>query len=81
MLSDLARFFSSSSAVFRADPVITLFSLLDYITLNNINFAIVANYLLFLLPWIVNSVAPMAVACICDGPPSGFFIRPARLWR
>lgn len=61
VLSDLTRFFlfilGGLSALIL---IITLFQLLDYITRNNIDPAIVANYLLFLLPWIVNSVAPMA---------------------
>jgi len=61
VLSDLARFFFFILGGFSVlILIITLFQLLDYITRNNINFAIVANYLLFLLPWIVNSVAPMA---------------------
>lgn len=61
VLSDLARFFLFILGGFSAlILIITLFQLLDYITRNNIDWAIVANYLLFLLPWIVNSVAPMA---------------------
>ena len=61
VLSDLMRFFLFILGGFSAlILIITLFQLLDYITRNNIDWAIVANYLLFLLPWIVNSVAPMA---------------------
>jgi len=61
VLSDLTRFFLFILGGFSAlILIITLFQLLDYITRNNIDWAIVANYLLFLLPWIVNSVAPMA---------------------
>jgi LPS export ABC transporter permease LptG len=61
VLSDLTRFFVFILAGFSAlILIITLFQLLDYITRNNIDWAIVANYLLFLLPWIVNAVAPMA---------------------
>ena len=60
VLSDLTRFFLFILGGFSAlILIITLFQLLDYITRNNIDPAIVANYLLFLLPWIVNSVAPM----------------------
>jgi len=61
VLSDLARFFifivGGLSALIL---IITLFQLLDYITRNNTDWAVVANYLIFLLPWIVNSVAPVA---------------------
>src|SRR4029453_10925081 len=39
---------------------IPLFQFVGYISRNHIDWGIVANYLLFLLPWIVNSVAPMA---------------------
>ncbi|HSE38844.1 MAG TPA: LptF/LptG family permease, partial [Blastocatellia bacterium] len=61
VLSDLTRFFLFILGGFSAlILIITLFQLLDYITRNNIEWAIVANYLLFLLPWIVNTVAPMA---------------------
>jgi len=61
VLADLARFFLFILGGFSAlILIITLFQLLDYITRNNIDWAIVANYLLFLLPWILNSVAPMA---------------------
>jgi LPS export ABC transporter permease LptG len=61
VLSDLARFFifivGGLSALIL---IITLFQLLDYITRNNTDWVVVANYLIFLLPWIVNSVAPVA---------------------
>lgn len=61
VLSDLARFFLFILGGFSAlILIITLFQLLDYITRNNIDWSIVVNYLLFLLPWIVNSVAPIA---------------------
>ncbi|MEK6322951.1 MAG: LptF/LptG family permease [Acidobacteriota bacterium] len=61
ILSDLARFFLFILGGFSAlILIITLFQLLDYITRNNIEWTVVANYLLFLLPWIVNSIAPMA---------------------
>jgi lipopolysaccharide export system permease protein len=61
ILSDLARFFCFILGGFSAlILIITLFQLLDYITRNNIEWTVVANYLLFLLPWIVNSIAPMA---------------------
>jgi LPS export ABC transporter permease LptG len=61
VLSDLARFFffilSGFSALFM---IITLFQLLDYITRNNIDWGVVANYLFFLLPMIINYVTPLA---------------------
>jgi lipopolysaccharide export system permease protein len=61
VLSDLARFFlfilGGFSSLFL---IITLFQLLDYITRNQIEWTVVANYLFFLLPMIVNSTAPMA---------------------
>jgi LPS export ABC transporter permease LptG len=61
VLSDLSRFFlfilGGLSALIL---IITLFQLLDYITRNNTEWTVVANYLLFLLPWILNSVAPIA---------------------
>jgi lipopolysaccharide export system permease protein len=61
ILSDLARSFCFILGGFSAlILIITLFQLLDYITRNNIEWTVVANYLLFLLPWIVNSIAPMA---------------------
>ena len=61
ILSDLTRFFVYILVGFSAlILIITLFQLLDYITRNNTEWTVVANYLLFLLPWIVNSIAPMA---------------------
>lgn len=61
VLSDLVRFFLFILGGFSAlILIITLFQLLDYITRNNIDWSVVANYLLFLLPWILNSVAPIA---------------------
>jgi LPS export ABC transporter permease LptG len=61
VLSDLTRFFFFILGGFSALVlIITLFQLLDYITRNNIEWVVVANYLLFLLPWILNSVAPLA---------------------
>lgn len=61
VLSDLLRFFLFILGGFSALVlIITLFQLLDYITRNKIDWTVVANYLLFLLPWIVNSVAPIA---------------------
>jgi LPS export ABC transporter permease LptG len=61
VLSDLSRFFlfilGGFSALF---IIITLFQLLDYITRNKIEWQVVASYLIFLLPWIVNNVAPPA---------------------
>ena len=61
VLSDLARFFlfilGGFSALFL---IITVFQLLDQITKNNIEFTIVANYLFFLVPFIVNYMTPMA---------------------
>lgn len=61
VLSDLTRFFVFILGGFSSlILIITLFQLLDYITRNNIEWTVVANYLLFLLPWILNSVAPLA---------------------
>lgn len=61
VLSDLLRFFLFILGGFSAlILIITLFQLLDYITRNNIDWSVVVNYLLFLLPWILNSVAPIA---------------------
>jgi len=61
VLADLVRFFVyilvSFSILFL---IITLFQLLDYITRNNIEWLVVANYLAFLLPTILNYVAPLA---------------------
>jgi LPS export ABC transporter permease LptG len=62
VLSDLSRFFmfilGGFSALFL---IITVFQLLDQITRNNIEFTIVANYLFFLTPFIINYMTPMAV--------------------
>lgn len=61
VLSDLTRFFLFILVGFSSlFLIITLFQLLDYITRNNIEWMVVANYLLFLLPMIANSVAPIA---------------------
>ncbi|MFP5262900.1 MAG: LptF/LptG family permease [Blastocatellia bacterium] len=62
VLTDLTRFFvyilGGFSSLF---IIITLFQLLDYITRNRINWSVVADYLIFLLPMIVNYVTPLAV--------------------
>lgn len=61
VLSDLAKFFIYILAGFSSlFLIVTLFQLLDYITRNKIEWMVVANYLLFLLPMIVNYVAPIA---------------------
>jgi LPS export ABC transporter permease LptG len=61
VLSDFARFFFFILGGFSALLiVITLFQLLDSIAHNRINWTVVANYLLFLLPMIVNYVTPLA---------------------
>ncbi|MFY9570167.1 MAG: LptF/LptG family permease, partial [Blastocatellia bacterium] len=61
VLTDLARFFLFILGGFSVlILIITLFQLLDYISRNKIEWTVVANYLLFLLPWILNSVAPLA---------------------
>ena len=61
VLTDMARFFfyilGGFSALF---IIITLFQLLDYITRNRIDWSVVINYLVFLLPMIVNYVTPLA---------------------
>ncbi|HJQ25809.1 MAG TPA: LptF/LptG family permease [Blastocatellia bacterium] len=61
VLSDLSRFFvfilAGVSALFL---IITLFQLLDAIARNHTDWAVVVNYLVFLLPMIVNYVTPMA---------------------
>jgi LPS export ABC transporter permease LptG len=61
VLSDLARFFffilGGFSILF---IIITLFQLLNQITRHNIEWPVVANYLLFLLPMIVNYMTPLA---------------------
>jgi LPS export ABC transporter permease LptG len=61
VLSDLTRFFiyilGGFSSLF---IIITLFQLLDNITRNRIDWSVVVNYLVYLLPMIVNYVAPLA---------------------
>jgi LPS export ABC transporter permease LptG len=61
VLSDLMRFFvfilGGVSALFL---IITLFQLLDAIARNHTDWSVVINYLVFLLPMIVNYVTPMA---------------------
>ena len=61
VLADLVRSFffilGGFSVLF---IIITLFQLLDYITRNNIEWAVVANYLIFLLPMIANYMTPPA---------------------
>ena len=61
VLSDLVRSFffilGGFSVLF---IIITLFQLLDYITRNNIEWGVVANYLIFLLPMIANYMTPPA---------------------
>jgi len=62
ILSDLARFFLFILGGFCAlFQIITVFQLLDQITRNNIDLRIVANYLFFLLPFVLNYMTPMAV--------------------
>src|SRR5262249_26158279 len=62
VLSDLTRFFlfilGGFSALFL---IITVFQLLDQITRHNIESMIVANYLFFLTPFIINYMTPMAI--------------------
>jgi LPS export ABC transporter permease LptG len=61
VLSDLARFFLFILGGFAAlFLIITLFQLLDSITRNNIDWTVVASYLFFLLPFVVNNVTPLA---------------------
>lgn len=61
VLSDLTRFFLYILAGFSSlFLIVTLFQLLDYIARNNIEWKVVANYLMFLLPMIINYVAPIA---------------------
>lgn len=61
VLADLVRFFlyvlCGFSTIFL---IITLFQLLDSITKNNIEWSIVASYLFFLLPFVLNYVTPLA---------------------
>jgi len=62
VLSGLTRFFlfilGGFSALFL---IITVFQLLDQITRHNIESMIVANYLFFLTPFIINYMTPMAI--------------------
>ena len=61
VLSDLVRFFVYILAGFSTlFVIITLFQLLTYITRNNIEWTVVANYLFFLLPLVINNVTPLA---------------------
>jgi LPS export ABC transporter permease LptG len=61
ILSDLARFFlyilGGFSTLFL---IITLFQLLNSITRHNIEWTVVANYLIFLMPMIVNYMTPLS---------------------
>jgi len=61
VLTDLMRSFvyilAGLSTLFL---IITLFQMLDSITRNNIEWTVVATYLLFLLPFIINNVTPPA---------------------
>jgi lipopolysaccharide export system permease protein len=61
VLSDLIRFFLFIVAGFSIlIMIITLFQLLNYIARNNIEWTVVVNYLLFLMPMIINAVSPLA---------------------
>ncbi|HEY6331012.1 MAG TPA: LptF/LptG family permease, partial [Blastocatellia bacterium] len=61
VLADLVKFFLYILAGFSAlFLIITLFQLLDAITRNNIEFSVVASYLIFLMPMVVNYMAPLA---------------------
>ncbi len=61
VLKDLARFFFYILAGFSTlFIIITLFQLLEYINRNNIETIIVADYLFFLLPMIINYTIPIA---------------------
>lgn len=61
VLADMARFFffilGGFSILF---IIITLFQLLNNITRHNIEWTVVANYLIFLLPMIVNYMTPLS---------------------
>ena len=61
ILSDMSRFFlyilGGFSALF---IIITLFQLLNSITRHNIEWTVVANYLIFLVPMIVNYMTPLS---------------------
>jgi LPS export ABC transporter permease LptF/LPS export ABC transporter permease LptG len=61
VLSDLTRNFVFILAGFSAlFQIITVFQLLDAITRNNIEFSVVASYLLFLMPMVISYMAPLA---------------------
>ncbi|HYP25405.1 MAG TPA: LptF/LptG family permease, partial [Blastocatellia bacterium] len=61
ILSDMARFFVYILAGFSAlFIIITLFQLLNSITRHNIEWTVVANYLIYLLPMIVNYMTPLS---------------------
>ncbi len=61
VLADMARFFffilGGFSILF---IIITLFQLLNNITRHNIEWTVVANYLIFLLPMIINYMTPLS---------------------
>lgn len=61
VLSELTRFFSyiliGLCALFM---IVTLFQLLDSITRNKIGWSVVASYLIFLMPMVLNYTAPVA---------------------
>lgn len=62
VVSDLVRFFlfvlTGFSSLF---IIVTLFQLLDQITRNKIELVVVANYLFFLMPMVLNYMTPLAV--------------------
>lgn len=62
VVSDLVRFFlfvlTGFSSLF---IIVTLFQLLDQITRNKIEWFVVANYLFFLMPMVLNYMTPLAV--------------------
>lgn len=62
VVSDLVRFFlfvlTGFSSLF---IIVTLFQLLDQITRNKIEWVVVANYLFFLMPMVLNYMTPLAV--------------------
>lgn len=61
VLFDLLKYFLYILAGFSAlFLIVTLFQLLDPITRNNIEFSVVASYLFFLMPMVVNYMAPLA---------------------
>ncbi|HEU4389692.1 MAG TPA: LptF/LptG family permease, partial [Blastocatellia bacterium] len=62
VVSDLIRFFSYILGGFSAlFIIITLFQLLNQISRNRVEWSVVANYLLFLLPMVINYMTPLAV--------------------